>query len=190
LIRIASEAGFRFWLAGATILSAWTIAEAGDTVRGRLELQRGLREWRATGAGFMVPYIIALQAQIEVRAGDHDAALRLLESAHAMIERTNERWFAAEVLRLEGEVLMQFGEDRVALSRERLSEALATARAQDARFWELRAALSLARGDCPAPGAREQLAAIYSGFTEGMTLPDLQAAQMLATTAEGFRAAN
>ncbi|CAH2407446.1 hypothetical protein [Mesorhizobium escarrei] len=68
LTRIASEAGFRLWLAGATILSAWAIADAGDFDRGRLELQRGLTEWRATGAEFMVPYFIALQAQIEVRA--------------------------------------------------------------------------------------------------------------------------
>jgi class 3 adenylate cyclase/predicted ATPase len=180
LTRIASEAGFRFWLAGATILSAWTIADAGDAVRGRLELQRGLREWRATGAEFMVPYFITLQAQIEFSMGDHNAALGLLESAHARIERTNERWFAAEVLRQEGEVLRRLGGDRVALSSARLSDALATARAQDARFWELRAALSLAREDCPAPGVREQLAAIYSGFDEGLTLPDLRAAQIFA----------
>jgi hypothetical protein len=68
-------------------------------------------------------------------------------------------------------------------------EALTTARAQGARFWELRAALSLVRTDCAAPGAREQLALIYSGFTEGLTLPDLQAAKMLATTNESLRAA-
>ncbi|CAH2405050.1 adenylate/guanylate cyclase domain-containing protein [Mesorhizobium ventifaucium] len=190
LTRIASEAGFRLWLAGATILSAWAIAEAGDFDRGRLELQRGLTEWRATGAEFMVPYFIALQAQIEVRAGDHDAAFLLLEAAQAGIERTKERWFAAEILRLQGEVLLQLGEDKTGDSRDRLLDALATARAQGARFWELRAALSLVRADCPAPGARERLALIYSGFTEGLTLPDLQAAQTLATTNEGLRAAN
>jgi predicted ATPase len=138
----------------------------------------------------MVPYFIALQAQIEVRAGDPGAALLLLEAAQARMERTNERWYAAEVLRLQGEVLLQLGEDRVGHSRDRLSAALETARDQDARFWELRAALSLVRAGCPAPGAREQLALIYSGFTEGLTLPDLQAAQTLATTAEGLRAAN
>ncbi|TIL96898.1 MAG: hypothetical protein E5Y68_00650 [Mesorhizobium sp.] len=138
----------------------------------------------------MVPYFIALQAQIEVRAGDPDAARLLLEAAQAGIERTKERWFAAEILRLQGEVLLQLGEDKAGDSRDRLLDALATARAQGARFWELRAALSLVRADCTAPGAREQLALIYSGFTEGLTLPDLQAAQTLATTKEGLRAAN
>ena len=71
-----------------------------------------LTEWRATGAEFMVPYFIALQAQIEIKAGDPGAALLLLEAAHAGIERTKERWFAAEVLRLQGEVLLQLGEDK------------------------------------------------------------------------------
>ncbi|TIP82438.1 MAG: hypothetical protein E5X58_38895 [Mesorhizobium sp.] len=138
----------------------------------------------------MVPYFIALQAQIEVRAGNHGAALLLLEAAQAGIERTEERWFAAEILRLQGEVLLQLGEDKAGDSRDRLLEALATARAQGARFWELRAALSLVRADCHDPGAREQLALIYSGFTEGLKLPDLQAAQTLATTKEGLGAAN
>jgi predicted ATPase len=180
LARIAGEAGFRFWHAGATILNAWTIAEAGNTDRGRVELQQGLGEWLATGAKYMVPYFHALQAQIEVKAGDPNAAVRLLEAAYADIERTNERWFAAEVLRLHGEVLRQLGQDFLSLSKDRLSDALATARAQGARFWELRAALSLAQVDRPDSHAREELSVIYSGFTEGLDLPEMQAAKILA----------
>ncbi|WP_192923170.1 adenylate/guanylate cyclase domain-containing protein [Sinorhizobium meliloti] len=190
LTRIAREAGFRFWLAGATMLNAWTIAEAGDFARGRVELRRGLSEWRETGAEFMVPYFVALQSQIEMRAGDPGAALVLLEAAQAGVERTKERWFAAEILRLHGEVLLQLGKDKAKQSEHCLLDALATARAQGARFWELRVALSLAQAACPASGAREQLALIYSEFTEGLTLPDLRAAQTLAATAEGFLAAN
>ena len=72
LTRIASEAGFRFWQAGATILNAWTVAEAGDVDRGRVELQRGIEEWRATGANFMIPYFFALQAQIEIEGWRSD----------------------------------------------------------------------------------------------------------------------
>ncbi|PDT39642.1 MULTISPECIES: adenylate/guanylate cyclase domain-containing protein [Sinorhizobium] len=190
LTRIASEAGFRFWLAGATMLNAWSIADTGDFDGGRRELQRGLAEWRDTGAEYMVPYFIALQAQLELRAGDPGAALVLLETAEARMERTKERWFAAEILRLHGEVLLQLGEDKARNSEDLLVEAMATARAQRARFWELRAALSLVRAGLPAPGACERLALIYSGFTEGLTLPDLQAAHALTETAEGLRAAN
>ena len=98
--------------------------------------------------------------------------------AHADIERTGERWFAAEVLRLHGEALL-LGENRLALSKDRLSEALATARAQGARFWELRAALSLAQADCRDTQVREQLSLICSAFTEGLALAELQTAKTL-----------
>jgi predicted ATPase len=80
-------------------------------------------------------------------------------------------------------VLLQLGADRAALARDRLSEALATARAQGARFWELRAALSLAQAGRSGPAQREQLALLCSGFTEGFDLPELQAARALASAA-------
>ncbi len=178
LARIAGEAGFRFWQAGAAILNAWLIAEMGDPERGRMELQRGVHEWRATGAKFMLPYFLALQAQMEAKAGDPLTALRLLEAAHAETERTNERWFAAEVLRLQGDVLRQVGGDSGALT-DRLSDAIATAHAQGARLWELRASLSLAHAGNANACAREQLSLIYSGFTEGLSLPELKAARNL-----------
>jgi predicted ATPase len=165
-------------------LRAWTIAEAGNLDRGRVELQRGIDEWQATGAKFMIPYFLALQAQIEAAAGDASAAFRLLETAQGDIERTNERWFAAEVLRLQGEALRQMGEDRSALSKDRLSEALATARAQGARLWELRAALSLAHDQRHDPFVREELSLIYSSLTEGLALPEMQEAKILAEQTE------
>lgn len=180
LERIAGEAGFRFWLAGATILKAWTTAEAGDIDRGRLELKRGIAEWQATGARFMLPYFLGLQATIERKADDPTAALRLLDLAAATIERTNERWFAAEILRMRGETLLVFGDEMRALAYERLSDAAATARAQGARLWELRASLGLALTENSNNGARADLARVFSSFTEGMALPELQAAQTLA----------
>ncbi len=183
LLQISGEAGFRFWQAGATILQAWAVAEEGDTDRGRTDLQRGLRDWRSTGARYMSPYFAALQAQIEMRAGDAAEAIRLLEEAQEEIERTNERWFAAEVLRLQGEAVLQSGTERGKKAAECFREALATARAQGARFWELRAAIGLARLDGAELGAREQVAEIFSSFTEGSALPDLKAAQLLAATA-------
>jgi class 3 adenylate cyclase/predicted ATPase len=179
LARIASEAGFRFWLAGSMILRAWVDAEAGDVERGRLGLRHGMEEWRATGAEFMIPYFHALQAQIEAKAGRPDTALALLDQAHQRTEATRERWFAAEILRLQGEMLLQLGEDRHGLAKQRLAEAAATAQAQGARFWELRTALTLARLESADNGARENLARVYAGFTEGQQYADLRAAHSL-----------
>ncbi|MEZ2128700.1 MULTISPECIES: adenylate/guanylate cyclase domain-containing protein [unclassified Sinorhizobium] len=184
LTEIASEAGFRFWLAGATILRAWTIAETGEIELGRSELLRGVDGWRATGAAFMIPYFKALEAQIEIRGGDYSAAYRLLEEAQAAIERTNERWFEAEVWRLKGEVLLQRDEESAALSKVHFTQALTVARVQGGRLWELRAALQLAQDAHAAAGVREQLAVIRSGFPEELSLPELKAADRLLIAAE------
>jgi class 3 adenylate cyclase/predicted ATPase len=178
LLQISAEAGFRFWQAGATILQAWAVADEGDTDRGRTDLQKGLEDWRSTGALYMSPYFASLQAQIEMKAGNPAEALRLLEEAWQSIERTKERWFAAEVLRLQAEAVLQAGPERGNQAAERFAEALAMARAQGALFWELRAAVGLARLD-GGIDAREQLAKILSSFTEGEALPDLKAAQFL-----------
>jgi predicted ATPase len=183
LSQIAAEAGFQFWQAGAGILQAWCTAESGDLEHGSSKLEDGIAGWRAAGGEYMVPYFLALRSDIEGRAGNTATALRLLEEARSLVDRTGERWFAAEILRLEGETLLRVGEDG-GTARERFLAALATARAQKARFWELRAATSLARAEQSEKSAREQLARIYSGFTEGLHLADLKAAQSLA--ASGF----
>ncbi|MEK1888487.1 MAG: adenylate/guanylate cyclase domain-containing protein [Phyllobacterium sp.] len=179
LAQISAEAGFRFWQAGATILQAWAVADEGETELGRSNLLKGLSEWRSTGARYMSPYFTALLAQIELKAGDPAAALRLLEDAQESVEQTNERWFAAEVFRFQGEVLLQLGSEQ---AEAKFSEALATARSQDARFWELRAAMGLVRAGKSKSNALKQLAEVFSSFTEGATLPDLKAAQLLAAT--------
>ncbi|MBB4277447.1 adenylate/guanylate cyclase domain-containing protein [Rhizobium mongolense] len=184
LLEISEEAGFRFWQAGAMILHAWAIAEEGETDRGRSDLLRGIDEWRRTGAKYMSPYFSAVQAQIAMKAGHPGAAVALLVEAQQVIERTNERWFAAEVFRLQGEAMLQIDPERKTMAAERFGEALATARAQGARFWELRAAMSLARIDNEV-SAREQLAQICESFTEGTALPDLKNAQLLCGRAVG-----
>ncbi len=182
LSHISAEAGFRLWQAGAIILQAWVVAEEGDTERGRTDLQRGVEEWKSTRARYMLPYFAAVRAQIEMRAGNAAVATQLLQGAQDDIDRTNERWFAAEVLRLQGEAALQSKVEQSEKAADCFCRALATARAQDARFWELRAALGLARLGGPETSAREQLAQILASFAEGFALPDLKAAQLLATT--------
>ncbi len=182
LAQISAEGGFRFWQAGATILQAWVVAAEGETERGRAELHRGVCEWRSTGAQYMWPYFAALLAQIELKAGDPAAALTLLKEAQEVIEKTNERWFASEVFRLQGEALLQLGPEQARMAAERFGDALTTARSQDARFWQLRAAIGLVRAGGSEINARKQLAEIFSSFTEGSTLPDMKAAQLLAAT--------
>jgi predicted ATPase len=177
LARIATDGGFHFWRAGSTVLRGWTLAEVGDLDAGRLEIRRGADEWRASGAEFMVPYFLALLAQIEMKAGFPKAALPPLEEADARVQRTGEGWFAAEILRLKGEVLAML--DRPEDAMVCFAHALDTAVRQRARFWELRGALSIARLDHDGAGALERVARLQAGFSEGFGLPDLKAARAL-----------
>jgi class 3 adenylate cyclase/predicted ATPase len=180
LAQIAAEAGFRFWQAGATILHGWSLAEAGNPEAGRLEIRRGVQEWRATGAEYMQPYFLALLAQVEIDLGSPDAALPLLEDAQARVERTGERWFAAEILRLQGDALKACGPEQLSEAEACFARALETAAGQQARFWELRAALSLARIRRQDTTARERVAQLCAKFDGGFALPELEAARVLA----------
>jgi predicted ATPase len=173
LARIAADSGFRFWLAGATILQGWTAADKGDLEAGGQAIDKGIEEWRATGANYMLPYFLALQAQVANKASCRDRALHLLDKAENRVERTGERWFLAEILRLKGETLAKIGTARLADAKASLLQALETAKAQEARFWELRAALSLARLDPGDLAARQRLARYLAALTEGSNHKDV-----------------
>jgi predicted ATPase len=135
----------------------------------------------------MAPYFLALEAQIDLKAGNSRTALHLLAEANAKVEQTNERWFAAEIIRLQGEVLVALDGDQAAEAELCFTRALDTAEGQHARFWELRAAMSLSRLDRESGCGRERVRQLCSGFEEGFALPDLQAAQALSLRGSHFR---
>jgi predicted ATPase len=101
-----------------------------------------------------------------------------LDDALQIVESTGQRWFAAELNRHKGQLLLGQGhtEDAVELYRK----ALSIAREQGAKLWELRAAASLARLRRDQGGhaeARDLLAPVYDWFTEGFVTPDLKDAK-------------
>ena len=97
-----------------------------------------------------------------------------------IIERTGERWFEAELHRHKGQLLVRRG--HIEAAEELYHKALDIAKKQQAKLWELRAAVSLARlrRDQGLRGeARDLLAPVYHWFTEGFDTPDLQQAKAL-----------
>jgi predicted ATPase len=95
-------------------------------------------------------------------------------------ERTGERWFAPELYRHKGQLLLRQGHFEAA--EELYRKALTIAVEQDAKLWELRASVSLAllrRDQGRDPEARGLLAPIYGWFTEGFGTPDLKEARAL-----------
>ena len=112
--------------------------------------------------------------------GQVEEALGLFDEATQIVDRTGERAFVAELIRQKGELLLRQGHIEDAAGAYRT--ALLMAREQEAKFWELRAAASLARlGRDQGRGAeaRDLLLPVYGWFTEGLDTPDLKAAKQL-----------
>jgi predicted ATPase len=127
-----------------------------------------------------MPHFVALLAGACEIAGQVEEAVILLGDALQIVERTGERWFAAELYRHKGQLLLRQGYAEAAEELYRM--AMSIAREQEAKLWELRGAMSLARlwGEQGRRAeARALLAPVYGWFTEGFATSDLNAAKML-----------
>lgn len=146
-VALSQEQSFGWWLVWGTILGG--SARAGQEEPGAAErIEQWIGMWRQTGSGFTVPYFLGLLSDARRGEGRLDEAARLLEEARALGDASSERFFAAELQRRQGEMLLMRGEDdaeTLARAEAALREAMATARAQGSRAWELRAACSLSR---------------------------------------------
>ena len=125
-----------------------------------------------------MPYHIALLAIAHEIAGQIEEAVSLLDESLQIAERTGERWFAAELNRHKGRLLLRQGHSEAAEQLYR--KAFGIAQEQEAKLWELRAAVSLARfrrDQGRHAEARDLLAPVYGWFTEGFDTPDLKEAK-------------
>jgi predicted ATPase len=144
---LSHEQSFGWWLVWGMILGG--SARAGQHKVGAAErIEQGIGLWRQTGSGFTVPYFLGLLS--DARRGEDrlDVAERLLHEASTLAEASRERFFAAELQRMQGELrLVGAGDDLTAIAEAEASlrAAIDTARAQGARSFELRATTSLAR---------------------------------------------
>jgi class 3 adenylate cyclase/predicted ATPase len=184
LMALATAQGFAQHLALATIMRGWVLAAQGQGAEGTAQLRQGLAAYQATGTERRRPYYLALLAEAYGSIGQTAEGLSLLAEALATVDRTGERGWAAELHRLQGELLLaQAGErQRVSEAEACLHQALDVARRQQAKSWELRAAMSLSRlwqQQGKRAEAYELLAPIYGWFTEGFDTADLQEAKAL-----------
>ena len=165
----------------------WSRFYGGLSLINRGQLDQGLEMMRGAMAAakkinakmLWTPHLGSL-ALAHARAGQAEAALHLLSEALAAVEDMDERMFEAELHRIIGDVLLSVqrqGEAEVEFTR-----AIAIARQQQAKSWELRAAMSLARlwrDQGKVQQARELLAPVYGWFTEGFDTRDLKEAKAL-----------
>ena len=189
LVAVATEQGFAFYRAWGTIFLGWAKVKNGDVTGGMSLLRSGSAAYRSTGAQLWMPYFTALLAGACEIAGQIEESLIQLDDASQIVERTGERWFAAELSRHKGRLLARQGHSEAA--EEHYRKALVIAAEQEAKLWELRAAMSLARlwrDRGREAEARDLLAPVYGWFTEGFDTPDLRDAKALLDELNGSAA--
>jgi predicted ATPase len=165
---------YRTW---AGILKGWVIARS-EPATGIAQTRESLAEYERMGNELSRPHFLALLAEALGRDGQTEEALRVIGEAFASVDRTNERYYEAELHRLKGEFLLTSEDDQQRAEAEAcFHRALEVARRQQSKSLELRAATSLARvwqHNGRGPEARAMLASVYNWFTEGFERPDLQ----------------
>ena len=180
--RICREQGIPYWLGVGLILQGWARATRPQPAEQIASMHEGLAIYRATDAALWLPYFLTLLAETYGEAGQPDAGLRFLDEAHTVMDSTQERFYEAEVHRVQGALVLAQAADQHAQAETCFQHALAIARRQQARSWELRAAMSLARlwqQHGKRAEAHALLAPIYGWFTEGFDTADLQEARAL-----------
>ena len=180
MLVLASDQGFPYFRAVGTIGLGWARIMNGDVTAGISLLRSGSTAYRAAGAEAYTPHHLALLAKACEIGGQIEESLTLLDDASQVVERTGVRWLASELSRHKGRLLHQQGCAEAA--EELYRRALNIAIDQEAKLWELRAGVSLARlwGDQDRRAeARDLLAPVYGWFTEGFDTPDLKEAKTL-----------
>jgi class 3 adenylate cyclase/predicted ATPase len=181
-VALATEQGFAQWAASGTSMRGWALAMQGQGEEGMAQVRQGLTAWRATGAAQNVPFLCTVLADVCAYLGHTEDGLQALAEAHTLVEQQEERYWAAEVCRLHGVLLLRQPETPQAEAEAWLQRALDIARRQEAKSLELRAAMSLSRlwqQQGRQAEARALLAPIYGWFTEGFDTADLQEAKAL-----------
>lgn len=201
-LKLAVEHGFSIWKGIGEILQGWSIALQGKAKEGVTLIERGIALWRAVGAEVSLPYYLSLLAEAHGRAEDPQKGIKILDEALAVLSRTGDRWWEAELYRLKGSLILQAkkpagevqdpGEDQKQTFRALIAteaetcflKALSVARQQQAKSLELRAVVSLVQSwkkQQNVPEDQQLLLEVYNWFTEGFDSPDLQAAKALLT---------
>jgi predicted ATPase len=182
LIALSTEHGLADFLAFATILRGWAIAEQERNEDGIAKIQEGLAATRGTGAELVSPYFLCLLAEACMETGRIDEGLSALTEALAAADENENRFYEAETHRLKGELLLRQNDSNAAEARRCFERAIEIARKQSAKSPELRATVSLTRllaKQGRRNEARTMLADIYGWFTEGFDTADLKDAKAM-----------
>ena len=182
LLELSRQHGIALYLTLGALHSAWAHARLGDRETGTAELRQALARYTDQGNKLLLPFYQGLLAELEAEGQETEAALARIDAALPLAGETGERWTDAFLHRIRGEVLLKRDPANTAPAEDAFLTAIAVARAQKARSFELRAAISMARlwrDQGKRDAARDLLAPVYDWFTEGIDTLDLKESKAL-----------
>ena len=182
LCALADEKDLPFWKVNGSLYQGSLCALTGNASNAVGLIASGITAVRPTGVTAWMPRWLSYLAIAHADLDQIDDAWRCIGEAISTIEATKERWFEAETNRIAGEIALKSPQPDAAKAEGYFERALEVARQQQAKSWELRAAMSLARlwrDQGKVQQARELLAPVYGWFTEGFDTRDLKEAKAL-----------
>jgi predicted ATPase len=182
VLALADKKGAMQWKSFGMLLRGWLFSAIGRSSEAVSTITSAIAAWRSLGAKVFVPLFLSQLASAHVNLGQFEDAWRCISEAITVGETGKETCWQPDINRIAGEIALLSPQRDTVKAEEYFERALAVARQQKAKSWELRAALSLARlwRDQGKPElARELLAPVYEWFTEGFDTLDLKEAKAL-----------
>ncbi len=182
LVKLADEKGSALWKAFGILLQGCVFALSGRASDAVRTITSGISALRSTGSTLWTPLWFSHLAKSHADLGQFTDAWRCIGEAIGAIETTREKMYEADVHRTAGEIALMLPQPDVAKAEACFERAIAVGRAQQAKSWELRAAMSMARLK-QKQGKRDDacnyLAPVFNWFTEGFETLDLKEAKTL-----------
>ena len=181
-LALATESGYFTGRVISEIYLGWADALAGDLDGGIARMRCHMSELKAAGSEYITDRCLSFIATALGRLCRFDEALKIVDESFVFIERTGQQYYAAELRRLRGELLLAQSASNASQAEQHFRDAIEFARKQHAKSWELRATTSLARllaKQGKRDNARSMLAEIHNWFSEGFDTADLKDAKRL-----------
>jgi predicted ATPase len=179
-MQFAAEHKFPFFLGLFTFMRGWVLVQEGQTEEGLTQMRKGLTTFQTTGTEDIRSLMLAQLAEALGLAGQAKKGQGVITEALAFVERTEERFYEAEIYRIRGELCL--AEDNEVEAATNFRKAIQVAHHQGAKSWELRATMSMSRllmKQGLLDEGHEILSLVYDWFTEGFDTPDLKDAKVL-----------
>ena len=184
-VTLATKQGAMAWKTFGAPLQGCVLALTGKPADAVQMISTGVADLRSVGVRVWTPFYLSFLAWAHAELGQLAKAWRCADEALAEIETTKERWIEAELYRIAGEIALLASNPDTAKVEAYFERALTVARDQQAKSWELRATISMARlwrDQGKVDEARDILAAVHGWFSEGFETLDLREAKVLLNT--------